>query len=230
MKYPSVLLLLILASVAQADLTYPVDHTAQWQLIDTGGCTTVDGFRAWPTLDPDTYDCATEPCGVNPGFPANFKMLQVQGAGPFPDYDSNLSRVGSPYLICGPDVETCYDAECTSTDTMQQVHRVIDLDQAQRRINLRNVASASISAHYDTDEFTRDLAIMMSLLSRLVDGQTLPTDVQGINLQQLYNSTSGRFRSATDPNVVRYFNLLDRINNDTIQDGEVGAGWTLPAE
>jgi hypothetical protein len=220
--------LMSVAYSVRADLTYPVDHTAQWQLIDTTDCSTVGGLRSWPALDPDTYDCDTEPCGIDPGYPANFAMLQVQGAGAFPDYDSNLSRVESPYLVCGQNVSTCYDPECTTTDTFQQVHRVVDLNNDQRKINLRNVASESISAHFATDEFTRDLAIMMSLLSRIVDGQTLPTDVQGINMQTVYDNTSTRFQSAADPNIIRYFNLLDRINAGTIQDGEIGTGWTLP--
>ena len=224
------LALALFSLTAAAELTYPVDHTAQWVTIDRNTCETIDGPGPWTKLDPDTYDCAVEPCGVDPGYPANFAALKVSPAGPFPAYDSNLARVESPFAICGPVTDSCYDARCTATDQLEQFHEVVDLTDQQRVLALNNQAASALLDSVSASE--RDLMIWLSvsMLMQLGDGATLPTDWQGVNFAALYTAYKAKYQETAAPVMVRRTELKERINDGTIQAGEISSGWPVPAE
>lgn len=226
MRIFTAFLLASFSFAAIADLTYPVDvNGTKWQLIDTETCTTWGKQTTWWT-----YDGSEQP------LPDNLKPLLVVEPNPLPDIDENLRRIESPWIICGPNTSLCYDTTtvhedgvgCVATDTLQRVHQIVDLDIPQRRTNLNNIATNSMVANFDTDALQRDMLLFMSLVARLVNSETLPTNVQGINLQDVYTGVVGRLQSATEPNALRYFNLLDKVNDGTIVDSEMEQGWTTP--
>ena len=200
------LLIPLLPAIAAAELTYPVDHTATWQVIDTTDCSLVGGPRAWPALDPDTYDCETEPCGIDPGWPENYAALQIMPvAGPIPDYDGNLTTQLNTYLTCGPSTELCYDnttvhvhgVGCAATDTYQAVAILSDTNVAQRLDSLFNVAAVSTQDAFNSAQLTLSGVIGDTLASILLNGAELPTQTAaGVNLQYvwaaIYGSTAQR--------------------------------------
>jgi hypothetical protein len=152
-------------------------------------------------------------------------MLKVVPAGPFPSYDSNLSRVESPYLMCGPATDLCYAAGCIATDTLQQVHHVVALDKAARKEALRNQAALALMDMIPEADRWRVLMLQVTMLSQLVAGTSLPTNWQGINWQTLYTTQGNLLKNAVQPVTIRYSELLKRVEAGAIQDGEMSAGW-----
>lgn len=220
--------LILAASVAQADLTYPVDIEERWQFIDTTTCETVGNIRDWPATDPDTYTCPL--CGIDPGFPDNYVPLLVVPGGPLPDYDPYLSRLERPWIICGPDAGTCYDPRCTQTDVMQQIAEVVPLTEAQRLTAVNNRAAEALLDSISDNE--RDLMLFLTagMLMQLVDGASLPTDVQGVNFAALYDSYKTKIQQTAQPVLIRRSELRDRVTEGTIMEGEIDQGWPEPAQ
>jgi len=218
--------LLLAASAAHAEFTYPVDIEAQYQFIDTDTCETVGNIRDWPATDPDTYTCPL--CGIDPGFPANYKPLLVLDGVPLPDYDPFLSRVERPWIICGPDVDTCYDARCTQTDVLQQIAEVVDLTEAQRLQGVNNRAAEALLDSISDNE--RDLMLFLTagMLMQLVDGASLPTDVQGVNFANLYQNYKTKIQQTAQPVLIRRNELRERVQANTVQEGEIDQGWPAP--
>jgi len=215
--------LLLFPLIAAAELSFPLDDiTGDWVLINRTTCQTVGPVpRAFPCSDDGEF------C-----FGPEFALLRYTPAPPQPDYDGNLRRLEQPYLMCGPDTGTCYDTTfvhndgvgCSATDQYQQVSVLVNLGEAERRRNLANRATEALNSHYTDADFRRDLMLLMRGLAVKTNNQDLPTEP--FDFDGVFNSAVSRMAGAVDPNVTRYFNLLERINAGTIQDGEIKEGWT----
>lgn len=221
MKHLITFALLAFSANALAELSYPVDHTARWFVVDTATCElTQASGRPWPRLDPDTYDCDTEPCGVEiegkhrrhrVGRDDNFGRQAESGRAPLmgvqlpiPEYDPSVQSVQTTYLICGPDSGTCYDPACTATDQYVQVSTIVE---------------GSKESQYE--------ALDARTLTELQ--YTVPTSEQPLMpWTSLVTAYADVYKAAAVPILQHRQNLIAEIEAGTIEPGDIDEGWPEP--
>lgn len=214
MKHLITFALLAFSANALAELSYPVDHTARWFVVDTATCElTQASGRPWPRLDPDTYDCDTEPCGVEIEGQADRSTRWVAESGraplmgvqlPIPEYDPSVQSVQTTYLICGPDSGTCYDPACTATDQYVQVSTIVE---------------GSKESQYE--------ALDARTLTELQ--YTVPTSEQPLMpWTSLVTAYADVYKAAAVPILQHRQNLIAEIEAGTIEPGDIDEGWPEP--
>lgn len=205
MKIFSVLFLSFFFSVANAEITFPLTPEqlqSQWRVIDMDDSCSVVGpaFRVFPTVD-----------GSDPGWPEQFAYLEVatlDGAS-LPDYDGNLRQLALSFISCGPrvddDVATpydeslCYNAAtvhedgtgCAGTDTLQQIAILSDKNVDQRLEALFSTSSVALTSAFNNAKLITSQVFGAALNAMLVNSESLPTNVDGVNLQYVWTAIFG---------------------------------------